>query len=346
MVVVIKLIGENSTDLRTSEYSKLKIIEYAEDMFENNGINCLCTQSKKSIILILNFHNKKQDCKEIINKIFNYIFSELKFQSCMGLSEVGDDLLIIPELYTQALTCIKYFYIFPDKYILTYNDIVHLEKSKNRISDTYLDKFTSSLRTREKEAILHVRELVGDISQGAYPFNHVMAVLTQFIAALDTFKKQLSLDDSSENEYTNLYYNLDCCENITEFTILIENVLDSWFADGSSYYNLRNKELIKKVKHYISSNIAKEPISLNTTAEIMHISPNYLSRIFKEETGINFIDYLIEARLEMSKDLLLHSDMSIKSIAEAAGYNSLLYYNKKFKERYGKTPKQYMIENR
>ena len=346
MVVVIKLIGENATDLRTSEYTKLKIINFAEEVFEDNGINCLCTQSKKSVILVLNIRNKEENCKEIIRKICGYIFNELNFQACAGLSDICDELLKISELYNQSLTCINYCYLLHDKYILTCNDIMPLEESKNRIPDTYLEKFYSSLRTRNKEeSILCVHELVTDISQGAYPFNHTMAVLMQIIALLENYKKQLPLDNSIDNEYTNLYYNLDCCESITDFTILIENVLDSWFADDSSSSSVRNKELIEKVKLYISSNIAHELISLNTIADVMHISPNYLSRIFKEETSMYFIDYLIEARLEMSKDLLLCSDMSIESIAEAAGYNSLLYYNRKFKSRYGKTPKQYRTEN-
>lgn len=345
IVAVIKLYGENTTDLRTFEYTKLKIIEYADILFENMDINCLCTQSNKNIILILNIPKEELDYKEIIRKICGYIFNTLGFQTCTGMGDICNDLTGIAVSYRQALKCINYGYLFQDKRILAYNEVIPLESSKNVISKGYIEGFSSHLFLRnKKEALLCIHDLVADISQGIYSFNRTMAALRQIITELENFRKRL-FKDSEDNKYSDLYYDFNCCENITDFIVLIENVLDAWLIDEESSSNARNKELVDKVKLYISSNITHEVISLNTVADVMHISPNYLSRIFKEETGMYFIDYLIEVKLEMSKDLLLCSDMSIESIAEAAGYSSSLYYNRKFKARYGRTPKQYREEN-
>lgn len=345
VTVVVKLYGEKTSDLRTIEYTKLKIIEYTETMFQDSDMHCLCTQSKKSVILILNIQNNDATYKESIRKICGYIYNELGFQMCTGLGEVCDNLLGITESYKQAMACINYGYLLNDKYLLSYDEIMPLEASRNRIPDVYVEKFSSFLHMRnKKDAINCIHSLVDNINHNIYSINHVMTVLRQIIAALERFKRQ-TFKNTADNAYPDLFYNFNYCENITDFTVLVENVLDAWIITGESLSKTRNKELIEKIKLYIGSNISHEMISLDSMSDVMHISPNYLSRLFKEETGMYFIDYLIEARLEMSKDLLICSDMSLESISVSAGYSSLMYYNRKFKARYGITPKQYRMSN-
>ena len=344
IAAVIKLYGEKTSDLRTFEYTKLKIVNYAETMFQDMDTHCLCTQSQKTVILLLNFKDSDTSCKEMIRQICGYIYNELGFQTCTGISEVCGNLLGIAEAYRQAAACVNYGFLQVEKRILSYPEILPLEASRNKIPEAYLEKFSGSLHIRnKKEAIQCIHNLAENISMNIYSFSHVMTVLRQVITAMESFREQ-NLKEAEDNAYSDLFYHFSCCESITDFTILIENVLDTWIVTNESS-NTRNLELVEKIKRHIGSNISRRTISLDSVAEVMQISPNYLSRIFKEETGMYFIDYLIEARLEMSKDLLLCSDMRIESIAEAAGYSSLMYYNRIFKKRYGITPKQYRVKD-
>lgn len=345
VTAVIKLYRDKSSDLRAFEYTKFKSMEYAENVLTDMGISCLCTQNKKDIILIMGLRDSTTNYREIIRQLCGHIYSELGLKACAGLGENCSDLIGIADSYQQAMTCINYCFLYGEKLILSYNEIIPLESSKNKIPDTCLEQFTSNIRLRnKKEAILAIHQLTSDISHNTYSYSHTMTVLRQVISSLEKFGKNI-YKDPEENEYPDLFYSLSCCEDITDFTVLVENVLDTWIATGDSYSKTHNKELVEKIKLYISSNLQYELISLNSIADVMHISPNYLSRIFKEETGMYFIDYLTEARLEMSKDLLLCSDMTIERISEITGYSSLMYYNRKFKARYGVTPKQYRIEN-
>lgn len=345
IVSIIKLYGEKASDLRTFEYTKLKAMEFAKAAFQEAGINCLCTQSKKDIILILNLKDNSTDYKEIIRKICEHIYNELGFKTCAGLGNIFDNLLGITISYMQAISCINYSYLLSDKLLLTYDEIIPMETSKDIIPDTYIERFSNNLRLyNKKEAILCIHDLIADISQNTYSYSHVQSVLNHIISSLEKFKKQMS-KETAANTYPDLFYSFGCCESIIDFTVLVENVLDSWIDSSESYSKTRNRELVEKAKLYINLNLKHECISLNSIANIMHISHNYLSRIFKEETAMYFIDYLTEARLEMSKDLLMCSDMQIENIAEIAGYSSQLYYNRKFKARYGVTPKQYRQAN-
>jgi len=84
-----------------------------------------------------------------------------------------------------------------------------------------------------------------------------------------------------------------------------------------------------------------EDISLSYLSTVMHISPAYISKIFKEETGSSPIQYLIEIRLEKAKSLLVSSSLPIQEIAEAVGYKDAYYFSKLFKKYYDLSPSAY-----
>ena len=73
----------------------------------------------------------------------------------------------------------------------------------------------------------------------------------------------------------------------------------------------------------------------------MEISPFYFSKLFKEETGANFIDYLTMARIERAKGFLRDKARSVKEISAAAGYADANYFSKLFKKVVGLTPTEY-----
>jgi YesN/AraC family two-component response regulator len=71
----------------------------------------------------------------------------------------------------------------------------------------------------------------------------------------------------------------------------------------------------------------------------MYLSPVYISKIFKEETGESPINYLIKIRLEKAKEILLNENSgSIKSIANHVGYDDVYHFSKLFKKYYGISP--------
>lgn len=94
----------------------------------------------------------------------------------------------------------------------------------------------------------------------------------------------------------------------------------------------KKSDFISQVKEFISLNILELSISLNYVSEAMHISPSYLSRIFKQETGINFVEYLMDCKLNTARDLLLdNADMKIEELCNIIGYSSPQYFIRKFK---------------
>ncbi|MFS0726466.1 helix-turn-helix domain-containing protein [Paenibacillus sp. 1P07SE] len=82
-------------------------------------------------------------------------------------------------------------------------------------------------------------------------------------------------------------------------------------------------------------------LSLQGVAEEMGISVSYLSKLFKEQLGETFIDYVTRIRLEHAQQLLVETDLTMQQIADAIGYTSVQQMFRVFKKKLGMTPGEY-----
>ncbi len=89
---------------------------------------------------------------------------------------------------------------------------------------------------------------------------------------------------------------------------------------------------------YLKNNLEKE-ITLEQLAEQVHLNKNYLVRLFKQTYGKSPIRMLISLRMELARDLLTSTDMSVGDIAIACGYTSAAYFTAEYKKQFGLTPK-------
>lgn len=82
-------------------------------------------------------------------------------------------------------------------------------------------------------------------------------------------------------------------------------------------------------------------LSLEGVAEQIHVSPKYLSRLFKDEMGIGFSEYLTQVRLEEAEKLLSSSMLNVREIAAQVGYLDEKYFSRIFKKATGLKPTEY-----
>lgn len=110
---------------------------------------------------------------------------------------------------------------------------------------------------------------------------------------------------------------------------------------GYNFDSYSKNYAVKKIITYINENYAHK-ISLDQIAHNMYLSPVYISKIFKEETGEPPINYLIKVRLEKAKEILANGEGdSIKSVANRVGYDDVYHFSKLFKKYYGASPNNF-----
>lgn len=106
-----------------------------------------------------------------------------------------------------------------------------------------------------------------------------------------------------------------------------------------------SKQSIEKIFAFINENISTIK-NIEQVAKFIHISESYLSTIFKQETGLSIMQYIISIRINLSAKELIYTDKSISEIASDCGFESPNYFCNTFKKMIGCSPSQYRKSNK
>lgn len=150
-------------------------------------------------------------------------------------------------------------------------------------------------------------------------------------------------------DYKNIY---DKSTGIMEYVGNIERFRDCKAfmigLYGSILEVLIKREADKSYSKPVRSMIAyvhnhfRESISLGEIARNLDMNSSYISKLFKDEVGVGFVEYLNEVRLEHAKELMDLKNRKLKDLIEESGFYSYQYFFSLFKKKYNMTPKEYM----
>lgn len=100
---------------------------------------------------------------------------------------------------------------------------------------------------------------------------------------------------------------------------------------------------LDRAKRYIQERYA-EDLSLEEVAEFVHLNPHYFSKIFKQQVGDTFIDFVTGLRIEKAKALIQNEELSLKEVCFEVGYKDPNYFSRVFKKTTGVTPTEYRAQ--
>ncbi|HSV11405.1 MAG TPA: helix-turn-helix transcriptional regulator, partial [Hanamia sp.] len=94
----------------------------------------------------------------------------------------------------------------------------------------------------------------------------------------------------------------------------------------------QKSSFVETVKELINENIGMQQLSREWLANAVFLHPDYISRLFKKETGLLISEYLQQQRIEYAKQLLSQTNKSVTDIALAVGYSNISYFSTTFKK--------------
>ena len=150
---------------------------------------------------------------------------------------------------------------------------------------------------------------------GVHPY-HLHRISTGFAAEIEQARDVQSATElmrSIFRTYTRLvrtYSAENCCEHVRQALVIIETNLSS-------------------------------PLSLAQIANTLKITPAYLSRIFRRDTGKTVVEYILQCRIRQAKHLLQTTALQVQTVAQHCGMIDVQYFSKLFKAHSGMTPRQY-----
>ena len=187
-----------------------------------------------------------------------------------------------------------------------------------------------------------LNELLGHI---LYGIGRNVEVLKARSLELVVMISRAAVEGGAElNRLLGMNYNfiseLSGLKDFDDVCLWLVKVLDQFMDTVYSTRATPNMLLLRGAVDYISKHYA-ENIVLDEVAESVHISPYYLSHLFRDELGITFIEYVTRMRVERAKQLLSDSSRTVSDVAREVGYDDAGYFSRVFKKVTGRTPVAY-----
>ncbi|MNI42692.1 HTH-type transcriptional activator Btr [compost metagenome] len=243
--------------------------------------------------------------------------------------------------YAEAQTLMKYAYFLPETVILKDRSLLETEHSLDEIPQAVLSRFKDKLPARQPEEIAAALEqLIAPMREGRYPADYCHFILANTVFVYSDYLKSVRYHQSVHG-HLDLYNEYIGLKSIGHFQEWLTASISTFIAGTEKRNSDRALSTIEAAKQYIEHHLA-EDLSLDAVSSKVFISPKYLSKLFKEELGITYTDYITGQRMEQAKQLIVSNNMSIEQIASTVGYGTTAYFIKRFKEMYGCTPGNYL----
>ncbi|WP_105616559.1 response regulator transcription factor [Vallitalea okinawensis] len=151
------------------------------------------------------------------------------------------------------------------------------------------------------------------------------------------------INTSTDEDFVQLWHQgLKNIQDILQLQQYLSEYVHHLINTIKDYRNSSDEKIVQSAIKYMNAHFCDQTISLNTVAEVINISSFYLSKLFKEVTGKNFKQHLIEMRMDFAKELLMKSQMSVKEVCQEIGYTDPNYFSRAFKKYTGASPTKYI----
>jgi len=244
--------------------------------------------------------------------------------------------------YQEALKVLRKI---TDETVLHIEDVVHIHKDSNSYSYAEIkaneemimekveDGNTFEVQTLIQKFYKKLFKVYGEKPEVIRNVSMELMVILNMIVYRNDVENKCYFEHTYLDEVRNTHNIIDLKNKIVEKTLQITEFIRNEKSQKAS-------QVVTDAIDYIKNHYS-EDIRLKDVAEEVSISPHYFSKIFKDEMGLNFIDYLTNHRLNEAKIMLRSKSESIKNIAYSIGYNDPNYFSRLFKKVVGMTPKEY-----
>ncbi|HHV95597.1 MAG TPA: AraC family transcriptional regulator [Clostridiaceae bacterium] len=330
---------ENSSTLENVKLETIKynIIYFIENIHINDCVKFATVLYDGGIGVLVN-SRQQEVAVRLAKDIMEYVKTINEVDIYIGMGNGEHELYRISKSYRNAVEAISYSFLYPEQKIFIseiiakghkkeYEDIgIKEEMRKQLVSDFDLEKTKS-----------YVNYILRAIKNEKYMLSSVKKYINEIAEAIN---EKLEYYDSNQ------LLDLSIAKNINEASEKIIEALDRFKTIVIEKEKDRMIKVVEIIQKYIREQISKnqnEDISLVSISERFNISPNYLSKIFKDVTGMGFKEFIIDVKLEKAVEILsMNKDIKVSDLAIQLGYTNISYFIRIFRDKYGCTPKEYV----
>lgn len=265
--------------------------------------------------------------------------NELGIWLSFGMSNQGQDMSELSELYQQAGEALSYTYGSRKTTVLKYEDIA-VKSSEDMDTARILENVRKILVKGEKEAIdPFLAKYIGEeLKQQSYVKSFAYAVM--YSAEMVLLEYGRALNEIFGNDMWAKMNSFDTIVNPRQWLLnMLILAMESIHLKQDEASDKRIN-IVDKIKHIIRKRYS-EKLTIGMIAEELHYSGKYISEIFLEVEKKSIFEYLTEYRMEIAKNMLKDPDSKIYMVVESVGYKRKTHFYDVFKSYVGVTPMEY-----
>ncbi len=191
-------------------------------------------------------------------------------------------------------------------------------------TETFVRQFCDGLRGLDWQTTVH----------GCYMLNDLTIEVCQ--AAKAAFQNVEDLEETLQR----LQRSIDAIRAWEEACRYIMKLTEQYWVWRSGAAD-RYADMLADVRAYVQANYANDSLSLQDAAQHVSISPSHLSKVFSQETGQTFIEYVTATRIRKAMELLNSTNAKSYEVAHQVGYNDAHYFSHLFRKITGMTIRDY-----
>lgn len=348
-VVAIKNkgISHDSPDAEKLEVQKLAIINIIQRVFNEEGIDVICSQdSYDNILLLVKIqaeHSPDQFSLMIcrcLDTVKNDIGYYVKTHVIMGIGKLYNDILDAGLSYKEALRALQYCFIKGE--IADANKIIYSEKDELFYPLELEKKVISLAGICDYEKVMQcINSGIEEIINRNRNIDHILICLSNIINLVARCASEFNLNiQSIVGKKDSIKISISDFCNLDQFREWTSNIFKKIIDNCIAAHKQEDLGISSKIREYVEDNYMKD-ISLSMAAEHFGYNSSYFSRLFKESIGSNFFDYVSRVRIEKSKIMLSTTNNGIQKIAGLVGYNNRSSFVRSFIKLTSITPSEY-----
>lgn len=325
------------------KYSLIKVTEELS-LELGNGFGAELTDDR-GIVILLNMNEEAailEQIKSLAGKVKQFFKQDFHLTVTVGIGDIYTDYSMIHQSFLQANLATRYRFIRGRDQIICYSE---LQNSKKYESWYPLELETQMLKAIKQGNAGEVQKIIRDTMDNLVS-RHMSLEAVEFICfgIVNTMMKALremniETDQSIEQMLEDLYIpRFETMEELESFIIdfcckVCDHIVDKKES--------KNFVLLENIKTYINNNFRDNTIDLNRIADTFGISASYATRFFKDHTDYSIMRYIDQLRMDIAKDLIGTTELTLKEILLEVGYVDSTNFIRKFKKIEGVTPMEY-----
>ncbi|WP_138495898.1 response regulator [Paenibacillus pinistramenti] len=279
----------------------------------------------------------------LLEQIRHNVERYLKLTVTIGAGLSRGQLSSMPESYREARQALDYRMILGTNKVILIGDVENREV-RTLVFDANLEQqLVRTIKLGDDDELLDMMDdLFSELIGSGKPYADYQLFLLEMLTVLVKTAKEQGADldavfgDSSNGLAAIAMFTLaeDAKEWFTGICLRLRSFIA---ADRQSGY----QRIVEDAKSYVKDHYMEEDMSIGRLCQHLHISTGYFSNIFKKETKMTFVAYLMSIRMEAAKELLMMSDLKAFEIAEKVGFSDPNYFSFCFKKSFGVSPKEF-----